>query len=99
MTVNMYKLTSGEDIIGTVISEGSDSIVLDDVVSLVYHPTGQQGQMSVGFAPFMPHSEGTVALRNAAIAVATTPKAEMLSEYNRIFSKIQIASASMLAGM
>ena len=93
MTVIMYKLTSGEDILATFVSEGTDSTIIDDVVSLVYQQTGQQGQMSVGFAPFMPHAVGTIALRNAAIAVAATPKTEMRNEYNRIFSKIVIAPA------
>jgi len=96
MTVVMYKLTSGEDILATLVSDGDTSAVIEDAVSLVYQPTGREGQMTVGFAPFMPHAEGTVALRHSAIAVATSPKSEMLSEYNRIFSKIVIAPAGMI---
>lgn len=96
MTVIMYKLVSGEDILATFVSEGTESTIVDDAVSLVYQQTGQQGKMSVGFAPFMPYAEGTIALRNAAIAVASTPKAEMLNEYNRIFSKIIIAPAGSI---
>ena len=96
MTVIMYKLTSGEDILATLVSEGTDSTIIDDAVSLVYQQTGQQGQMSVGFAPFMPHAEGTITLQHGAIAVSATPKREMLNEYNRIFSKIIIAPAGSI---
>jgi hypothetical protein len=83
----LLKLTSGEEIIGTVVNESPDCIEIKDTVSIVYHPSGD-GKMSAGFAPHMPYANGAITLFRTAIAVRANLNEDMLTEYKRIFGAI-----------
>lgn len=87
MSIRIFKLISGEELIGNVVSSSGTDIVLEDVVTITYHPVGE-GKMSAGFAPHMPYSEGNIVLQLHAVAVSADVAGEMLNEYKRIFSKI-----------
>lgn len=83
----LFKLISGEEIVGTVVSASTNSFELTDVVTLAYHPNGD-GKMSVGFAPHMPYAEGNVTLYTSAIAIRSDVQEDMVNEYKRIFGGI-----------
>ena len=85
--VKVYKLLSSEELIATVVSSDADTITIEDPVTIAYEPIGD-GKMSVGFAPFMAQSTGQIILQKQAIACIATPKDALLTEYNRINSKI-----------
>ena len=85
--IALFKLISGEEIIGTIVGTSPDYVELKDSVSIAYHPAGD-GKMSAGFAPHMPYSEGNLILYSRAIAVRTGVKEDMLNEYKRIFGGI-----------
>ena len=85
--VKVYKLLSSEELIATVVTSDSETITIEDPVTLAYQPMGE-GKMSVGFAPFMPQTTGKIVLQKAAIACTATPKDALLAEYNRVNSKI-----------
>jgi hypothetical protein len=92
--LKLIKFTSGEEIICTLISAGDGAKVVKDAVTLVYRPK-EGGQMTVGFAPFMPYSDGTVSLYDSSIAAITEVNKDLTNEYNRIFgSGIVVASAN-----
>lgn len=93
--VKLYKLTSGEEILATEISVGTSATIVKDAVTLVYHQT-EQGQVSVGFSPFMPYHEGTIALWHNGIGAVSTPQDQVKNEYTRIFSGIVIAPAGSI---
>lgn len=86
--IKLFKLISGEEIIGTVVDDSCKLIVsLEDTVTITYHQV-EGGKMSAGFAPHMPYSQGKIILNRSAIACTSSVKDEMLEEYKRIFSKI-----------
>lgn len=89
-----YKLISGEEIVAKQISVGDGATIIDDAVTLVYHQSDKG--VSVGFAPFMPQGEGTVALWHSGIAAVGTPNDQVRSEHVRIFSGIVLASAGSI---
>lgn len=91
----LCKLTSGEEIMYTEISTGTGATIVKDVVTLVYHQT-EQGTVSVGFSPFMPYHEGTIALWHNGMAAVSQPQAQMLAEYTRVHSGIVLASADSI---
>jgi hypothetical protein len=92
--IKLIKFTSGEEIIATIVSVGEGATVIEDGVTLVYHQT-KEGTVSVGFSPFMPYHEGTVAIYHTSISAITDVKKELLSEYNRIYgSGIVLAGAN-----
>jgi hypothetical protein len=86
-----YKLTSGEEIIAKEISVGDAATIIDEAVTLVYQQSDKG--VSVGFAPFMPQSEGTIALWHTSIAAVATPNAQVKTEHVRIFSGIVLAGS------
>jgi len=96
--VKLYRLVSGEEILATVVGTTPDYIEIKDSVVLVYQRAAED-KMSVGFAPFMPYATGNVTLYSRSIESVATCSDQLLGEYNRVFSKIQIAPASMLAGL
>jgi hypothetical protein len=94
--IKLIKFTSGEEIICELISAGESAKVIKNGVTLVYHQT-KEGTVSVGFSPFMPYHDGTIAVYDTSIAAVTDVKKELLSEYNRIYgSGIVLADASQL---
>lgn len=92
--IKLIKFVSGEEIICELISAGEGAKVIKNGVTLVYHQT-EKGTVSVGFSPFMPYSEGTIAIYDESICGITDVKKELLSEYNRIYgSGIVLAGAN-----
>lgn len=94
MNVKLYKLISGEEIIGTVESETEQQVGLKDTVTVTYHPTGD-GKMSSGFAPHMPHSDGIISLKTSAIAFVADVNSDILNEYKRIFGGIVVPNSGL----
>jgi hypothetical protein len=91
--IKVYKLISGEELIGEVFNVFGESVELKNPATIVIQQT-QKG-MGVGLAPYMPYAEDEkILLRNSAIASEATPAVNMVNEYSRIFgSGIQIAPA------
>jgi hypothetical protein len=85
--IRLYKLISGEEVIGTVKNSNEIFVELADTVTVTYHPAGD-GKMTAGFAPHMPYAEGNITLNHTAIAFVAGVKEDMESEYKRIFSPI-----------
>jgi hypothetical protein len=92
--IKLYKLTSSEEIMCTVVSTSDGIQLIKDAVLLIYRQA-EGGNMSVGFAPFMPYAEGAIALNDTAISSIGDPKKDLIVEYNRIFGAgIVVASAN-----
>jgi hypothetical protein len=92
--IKLIKFVSGEEIICTLISAGEGAKVIKDAVTLVYRPQ-EGGKMSVGFAPFMPYADGTIAIYDNSIQGITGVTQDVSNEYNRIFgSGIVVAQAN-----
>jgi len=99
MTVKVYKMINGEDIMGEIFnSEMMDPIELKNPSQIVLQRT--ETGMGVALAPYMPFADGNVKIHKHAIASECIPDQNMINEYNRIFgSGIQVAPASALAGL
>ena len=94
--INLIKFMSGEEIICEIVSAGDGAKVIKNGVTLVYHQT-KEGTVSVGFSPYMPYSDGTIAIMDSSIQSVTQVKKELLNEYNRIYgSGIVVAAANEL---
>lgn len=95
MAVKLYKLSSGEEIIGDVRSTNDTSVILNDVVLIVYSQN-KEGDMATNFAPFLPFADKDISINLNTVCATADVKANLLSEYSRIFSKIQIAPAGTI---
>ena len=95
MTVKVFKMINGEEIISEVVeslSPASDTYKLSSPATIVMQQT-EKG-VGVGIAPYMPYADGQVVLYKSAIASEGNPDVKMENEYRRLFgSGIQIAPA------
>ena len=92
----LYRLSSGDEVIADEVTVAAveNAVIISDAVALVYHQT-EKG-VSVGFAPFMPQSNGNIKLYKSDISATSVPNEQVLKEYNRIFSKIEIVPAGTI---
>ena len=92
--IKLIKFVSGEEIIADVISVGDGAKIISDAVTLVYRQQ-EGGNMTVGFAPFMPYSDGQIALYDSSILAIGEPQEDLKKEFDRIFgSGIVVAQAN-----
>lgn len=88
--IRIFKLASGEEIVADATDHVTFWEISDDAVVLVYHQIADD-RMSVGFAPFMPY--GTkVRINSSAVIAVGEPTAQILAEYQRIHSRIQVVA-------
>ncbi len=99
MSVKVFKLINGEELISEIFNHYSDYIELKNPANIIIQQTSN-GQMGVGIAPYMPYASGNVKLYKSAIASEAEPDQKMVNEYNRVFgSGIQIVPAGAMPKM
>ena len=88
MDIIAMKLITGEEILGELESQSETEYVLVNPVGIAV-VRGQNGQPSVGFAPFPLHAEqktgATIALAKKNVVYSYTPAEDFISNYNQIF--------------
>lgn len=85
--VKIIRLISGEELIASVVIQNDKKYVVDRALSLVHKPNGD-GQVALGFGPFLPYADGQIAISVTAIAATADPIDKLVEEYERIFSPI-----------
>lgn len=101
MTVKVYKLISGEDIIADVEDNPSESVItLKNPAAIVVQQTAD-GRVGAAFAPYAPFAkDNEIVIYKSALAGHMEVDVKLINEYNRIFgSGIMIASASEMPKM
>lgn len=93
MTVKIFKLLTGEEVIGSEDSSDATGIILKNPAVILMRQT-PDGKFSVALAPYMAYAEfGKVFVYKTAIAADCEPDVQMVNEYNRIYgSGIEIAN-------
>lgn len=100
MTVMVYKMINGEEIIGELLKEDASSVTLKDAAQIILQRDEKTGGVGVALAPTMPYADGNIKFIKTAMMAVVTPTQSLVNEYNRVFgSGIQIAPASTLAGL
>lgn len=95
MSVKVFKLINGEDLIAEV-EESADFFIVKNPASIVMQQT-ERG-VGVALAPYMPYATGELTLYKTGLTACGIPELQMINEYSRIFgSGIQIAAAGSLA--
>ena len=88
MDIIAMKLITGEEILGELESQSETEYVLVNPVGIAV-VRGQNGQPSVGFAPFPLHAEqktgATIALAKKNIVYSYTPAEDFITNYNQVF--------------
>ena len=90
MDIIVLKLITGEEVLGEIESQSETEFVLVNPVGIAV-VRGQNGQPSVGFAPFPIHAEqktgATVALSKRNVVYSYVPADDFINNYDQIFGK------------
>ena len=85
--VKVFKLITGEEVVGDIVTQTGDSFTIEDTVAIVMQPT-QDGRISPGFFPWLSMIDGPKTIKDRDIICYGDPKAQLLSAYQSMFSKI-----------
>lgn len=86
MNVKLIRMSSGEDVVSTVIDDGDELLTIQDAIVAV--PTGQ-GQM--GFAPWSPlisKTEKQIKVSKKFVVYIAEVDSEICDNYNQMFNVI-----------
>lgn len=86
MTIKLIRMSSGEDVVATVVEEVDDAIKIKNAIVIV--PTQKQ---QLGFAPWSPvmdPEEETLEVFKHFIVYVTKPAPQVIEQYNNIFTTI-----------
>ena len=84
MSVICLKMTSGEELIGTLVDDQMSTITIKEVSAVVMMQGQEQGQFRMGLMPFLPYSEEEqFVISKHAVVTQFAPSMEMINNYNR----------------
>ena len=85
MTVKLFRMWSGEDVIADITKEDTDSITITDPIVAV--PSQQQGQ--IAFAPWSPLlQKDKLEVTKKYVVYMADPQDEIIEQYNSMFGKL-----------
>lgn len=97
MTVKVFRMLTGEDIITTVkesISpEVSDKVIMQDPAQIILQKQGEQ--VGVAIAPYLPLIDGEVEVYKTAIVAEGIPDQALINEYNVKFGSGLVVANTM----
>ena len=89
MTVGLIKLLrlkSGEDIVGDIIGENSEFLIVKNPAMLMPVGDGRGGSVQIGLTPWMPFSEAKdFEVPRDWVLITTEPAQEIVNNYNQVF--------------
>ena len=99
MTVKCLTFKTHQTIIGELLSEGSIVISIKNPVQVIsVPPRSANDPGGVGFAPYLAFVEEFdkgITLKHEDILTINTPVDDLLSQYRRMFSRIELAPAGL----
>ena len=104
MTVGMIKLLrlkSGEDIVGDIIGENSEFLIVKNPAMLMPVGDGRGGSVQIGLTPWMPFSEAKdFEVPRDWVLITTEPALDIVNNYNQAFGSgivvPQVSSKTLL---
>lgn len=89
MSVKAVKLISGEELVGEVVFEENDKILLKNVLAIMIQRDAQ-GNLGIGFVPFAPYlgKSATFEFLKDKLQFVNEVDDQMKNQYNSIFGGI-----------
>ena len=99
MNIKCITFKTHQTIIGEITDEGDIGIIVKNPVQVIsVPPRSANDPGGVGFAPYLAFVEEFdkgINLKNADILTINTPVADLLEQYRRMFSRIELAPAGL----
>jgi hypothetical protein len=86
MNVKLIRMSSGEDLIASVIDETDDSVVLQDVIVAI--PTGNGSLGFVPWSPLLSKNEKQINVSKKFVVYVAEADDDIINQYNKMFNKI-----------
>lgn len=86
MTIKLIRMSSGEDVIATILEEVEDAIRISNAIVII--PTGNN---QLGFAPWSPVISSAVEyieVFKQFIVYVSEPNEKIIENYNSLFNKV-----------
>lgn len=84
MNIKVVKLVTGEEIL-CELKNNDDGIIMNNPIVMIPVP-GEDGQVGLGLAPWLPASEGReIWVENIHIICVTEPKKDLYDHYNTTY--------------
>jgi hypothetical protein len=96
--LKIVRLSTGEEIMGEIVSDGSSTIEIKNPVRIVVVPSqADPSNPSVGFAPFMQWSDDkTLTLSKNHVITQASPITEFVNQYNSMFGGLVIPNTKIM---
>ena len=99
MTIKCITFKTHQTIIGEIVDDGDIGIQIKNPVQVIsVPPRSATDTGGVGFAPYLAFTEEFdkgIIIKHEDILTKNTPVSELLENYRRMFSKIEIAPAGL----
>ena len=97
--IKLITFNTQQTIIAEVIDEGDVGVLIKNPVQVIaVPPRNANDQGGVGFAPYLAYTEEFdkgISIKNENIFCVTTPVNDLLEQYRRMFSRIELAPAGL----
>ena len=94
MSTKLIRMSSGEDLLATVIEDGDEFIVLKDAIVAV--PTGTGSLGFVPWSPLLSKDEKEIKVSKRFVVYIAEADADVVLQYGKMFSKIITPSNSLI---
>jgi hypothetical protein len=97
MNVKLIRLQTGEDLIGDVLTNENNQLVIENPCMVYVRPNSTGTGASIGLTRWMPYAEGKIfTIDSRWVVILTDAEADLKNEYNKAFgSGIVVAPASL----
>ena len=84
--IKLLRLKSGEDIVGDIVGENSEFLIVKNPAMLMPVGDGRGGSVQIGLTPWMPFSEEKdFEIPRDWILITTEPAQDIVNNYNQVF--------------
>jgi len=93
--IKLITFTTQQTIIAEIVDEGNNGVKVKNPVQVIaVPPRNANDQGGVGFAPYLAYTEEFdkgITIKQENIFCITTPVDDLMNQYTRMFSRIEIA--------
>ena len=97
--IKLITFNTQQTIIAEVIDEGDVGVLIKNPVQVIaVPPRNANDQGGVGFAPYLAYTEEFdkgITIKQENVFCITTPVSDLLEQYRRMFSRIELAPAGL----
>ena len=97
--IKLITFTTQQTIIAEIIDEGDVGVLIKNPVQVIaVPPRNANDQGGVGFAPYLAYTEEFdkgITIKQENVFCITTPVSDLLEQYRRMFSRIELAPAGL----